>query len=116
MSVWSIELEPEVEQWLESLPAGQFATVASRIEYLGEHGAAIRMPRSRSLGDGLFELRFDLAQKAQRITFYFPEGRRIVLLTTFRKQRQNERAEVARAGQALARCVGDGHTVEGETR
>ena len=116
MSVWFIELEPEVEQWLESLPAGQFATVASRIEYLGEHGAAIRMPRSRSLGDGLFELRFDLAQKAQRITFFFPEGRRIVLLTTFCKQRQNERAEVARARQALARCIAEGHTVEGETR
>ena len=116
MSVWSIELEPEVEQWLESLPAGQFATVASRIEYLGEHGAAIRMPRSRSLGDGLFELRFDLAQKAQRITFFFPGGRRIVLLTTFCKQRQNERAEVARARQALARCIAEGHTVEGETR
>jgi hypothetical protein len=116
MSVWFIELEPEVEQWLESLPAGQFATVASRIEYLGEHGAAIRMPRSRSLGDGLFELRFDLAQKAQRITFFFPEGRRIVLLTTFRKQRQNERAEVVRARQALARCIAEGHTVEGETR
>jgi hypothetical protein len=116
MSVWSIELEPEVEQWLESLPAGQFATVASRIEYLGEHGAAIRMPRSRSLGEGLFELRFDLAQKAQRITFFFPEGRRIVLLTTFRKQRQNERVEVARARQALARCIAEGHTVEGETR
>ena len=116
MSVWFIELEPEVEQWLESLTAGHFATVASRIEYLGEHGAAIRMPRSRSLGDGLFELRFDLAQKAQRITFYFPEGRRIVLLTTFRKQRQNERAEVARARQALARCIAEGHTVEGETR
>jgi hypothetical protein len=112
----AIELEPEVEQWLESLPAGHFATVASRIEYLGEHGAAIRMPRSRSLGDGLFELRFDLAQKAQRITFFFPEGRRIVLLTTFRKQRQNERAEVARARQALARCIAEGHTVEGEIR
>ena len=114
MSLWSIELEPEVEQWVESLPADQFATVASRIEYLSEHGAAIRMPRSRSLGDGLFELRFDLAQKAQRITFFFPTGKRIVLLTTFRKQRQNERAEVARARQAMARCIAEGHTVEGE--
>jgi hypothetical protein len=55
------------------------------------------MQRSRSLDDGLFEFRFDLAQKAQRITFFFPGGKRVVLLTTFRKQRQNERAEVARA-------------------
>jgi len=66
VSLWSIELEPEVERWLESLPAGQSATVASRIEYLAEHAALIRMPRSRSrsLGEGLFELRFDLTQKA----------------------------------------------------
>ena len=114
VSLWSIELEPEVESWLESLPAGQFATVASRIEYLAEHGAAIRMPRSRSLGEGLFELRFDLAEKAQRITFFFPEGKRVVLLTTFRKQRQNERAEVARARLAMARCIAEDHTVEGD--
>jgi phage-related protein len=115
MSLWSIELEPEVEQWLESLPAGQFATVASRIEYLADHGAATRMPRSQSLGEGLFELRFDLAQKAQRISFFFPGGKRVVMLTTFRKQRQNERAEVTRARRAMARCIAEGHTVEGET-
>jgi hypothetical protein len=114
VSLWSIELEPEVERWLESLAAGQFAIVASRIEHLAEHGASTRMPRSRSLGDGLFELRFDLDQKAQRITFFFPGGRRIVLLTTFRKQRQNERTEVARARLTMARCIAEGHIVEGE--
>jgi hypothetical protein len=70
--------------------------------------------RCRSVtGSSSFD--FDLAQKAQRITFFFPEGKRIVLLTTFRKQRQNERVEVARARQAMARCVAEGHTVEGET-
>ena len=115
MSFWSVELEPEVERWFESLAAGQFAIVASRIEYLAEHGASTRMPRSRSLGDGLFELQFDLDQKAQRITFSYPGGRRIVLLTTFRKQRQNERTEVARARLTMARCIAGVHTVEGET-
>jgi len=72
------------------------------------------MPRSRPLGDGLFELRFELARNAQRITFFFPGERRIVLLTTFRKQRQSERAEVARARQAMNRCIAEGHTAEGE--
>ena len=37
------------------------------------------------------------------------------MLTTFRKQRQNERAEVARARQAVARYIAEDHTVEGET-
>jgi len=52
--------------------------------------------------------------QAQRITFFFPAGKRIVLLTTFRKQRQNERTQVARARQAMARCIAEDHTVEGE--
>jgi hypothetical protein len=33
-------------------------------------------------------------------------------LTTFRKQRQNERAEVQRARDAMARCIAEGHTAE----
>ena len=78
-------MEPEVEEWLDSLPPVLFAVVASRVDYLADVGASIRMPRSRSLGDGLFELRFDLGRLAQRITFFFPGERRIVLLTVFRK-------------------------------
>jgi hypothetical protein len=114
VSPWPIELESEVEEWLDSLPVGLFATAASRTEHLAEHGASVCMPRSKPLGDGLFELRSDLAQNAQRITFFFPGGRRIVLPTTIRKQRQNERAEVARASQTMKRFVAEGHTAEGE--
>jgi len=113
MSLWSIELEPEIEEWLNTLPVELFAKAASRIDHLAEQGSSARMPRSRPLGDGLFELRFELARNAQRITFYFPGERRIVLLTTFRKQRQNERAEVARARQAMNRCIAEGHSAEG---
>src|SRR5439155_16528523 len=63
------------------------------------------MPISRSLDDGLFELRFDLERQAFRITYYFAAVRRIVLLTVFRKQRMNERHETNRAREAKARCV-----------
>lgn len=114
VSPWSVETEPEIDEWLDSLPAGQFAMAAVRIDRLVELGASMRMPQSRSLGEGLFELRFDLGQVAQRITFFFPGDRRIVLLTTFRKQRSNERAEVARARLAMRRCIEEGHTAEGE--
>jgi hypothetical protein len=72
VSLWTIELEPEVTRWLESLPPGMFAVVAARIERLGDLGALLRMPHSRSLGEGLFELRFALGRNAQRITFFFP--------------------------------------------
>src|SRR5262245_10298067 len=91
---WSIELEPEVEEWLDRLPAGAFGRAVPHIERLAARGNRLRMPASRSLGHGLFELRFDIDLVSWRITFFFPDGRRIVLLTVFHKQRMNERAEV----------------------
>ena len=63
------------------------------------------MPLSRSLGDGLFELRFSLGSTARRITYRFTDDGRIVLLTTFRKQRDNEWAEVARARKIAEDCT-----------
>ena len=78
--------------------------MVAHVERLAERGNQLRMPASRALGKGLFELRIDLSRTARRITYYFASGpgRRIVLLTTFRKQRQNERAEINRAHDALA--------------
>jgi putative component of toxin-antitoxin plasmid stabilization module len=63
------------------------------------------MPLSRSLTDGLFELRFTLGPTARRITYRFTTDGGIVLLTTFRKQRQNERLEISRARKAAEACV-----------
>jgi len=60
------------------------------------------MPHSRSLGEGLFELRFAImrATVEQRITYTFDAGRMVITLTTFRKTSQNEAQEVARARKA----------------
>lgn len=55
------------------------------VERLEERGNRLRFPASRSLGDGLFELRLELGRTAQRVTFYFADAQRIVLLTVFRK-------------------------------
>ena len=112
MVEWAIELEPEAEQWLDELAPRQFGAVAFHIDRLATQGSALRMPISRSLDDGLFELRFDLDRQAFRITYFFAASRRIVLLTVFRKQRMNERHEVQRARYAMARCRREGHTAE----
>jgi phage-related protein len=112
VSRWSIELEPEVQTWLENLPPAEFATAAFHVDRLADRGAQLRMPHSRSLGEGLFELRFDLGRVAQRITFFFPGKARVVLLTVFRKQRSNERAEVSRARAAMRRCIEQAHTAD----
>ncbi|MFJ1460551.1 type II toxin-antitoxin system RelE/ParE family toxin [Nocardia sp. N2S4-5] len=72
-------------------------------DLLAERGVALRMPYARYLGDKLWELRFYCENVNRRITYVFDTERRIITLTTFRKQRQNESREVARARRALAR-------------
>lgn len=110
--MWDVELEPEVEDWLETLSLADFASVLPHIERLAERGNTLRMPASRALGAALFELRFELKRAAWRITFFFTDGRRIVLLTVFRKQRMNERHEIERAREGMRRCIAEGHTAE----
>ena len=111
--IWNVELEPEVEKWLvDTLSPTEFALTLPHIERLGERGNRLRMPASKPLGDGLFELRFDIGPVAWRIPFFFATRRRIVLLTVFRKQRMNERTEITRARAAMVRCIAEGHTAE----
>ena len=59
------------------------------------------MPHARPLSGGLFELRFTCEGTARRVTYYIDPPRRVITLTTFRKQRQNERRELARARPAM---------------
>lgn len=61
-------------------------------------------PHSRSLGDGIRELRFSLSGNAIRVTYWLLPGKRIVLLTVFRKSKMREDAEVKRAKQARMLC------------
>lgn len=75
------------------------------VDRLAVLGSRARMPLSRSLGEGLFELRFTLGPTARRITYRFTKDGRIILLTTFRKQRNNERNEIERARKAAAECA-----------
>ena len=110
--MWEIETEPELDGWFDGLSALDFAVVEAHIDRLAARGNQLRMPASRSLGDGLYELRFDLNRSAWRIPFYFAKGRRIVLLTVFRKQRMNESQEVARARRKLSACIENKHDAE----
>lgn len=99
---WAVELSDEVHAWYMGLsPAGKAA--ADRIiERSATQGHMLRMPHARSLGDGLYELRFACENVNRRITYVLDTGRRVITLATFRKQRQNERAEVLRARRAQA--------------
>jgi hypothetical protein len=104
---WTVTFSAEVEAWYAGLtPAGKAAT-DQIVMRLKAQGNMLRMPFSRSLGDGLFELRFMCENVARRITYVFDPERRVMTLTTFRKQRQNERAEILRARRAKAAHVAE---------
>ena len=46
-------------------------------------------------------MRFHLGREQLRITYYAASGRRIVMLTVFRKTRRREQAEIDRAEAAM---------------
>ena len=100
-----VELHAEIVDWMNSLGDDEWDRTVVVIDRLAELGSAARMPLSRALGDGLFELRFTLGPTARRITYRFTEDVRVVLLTTFRKQRNNERTEITRARKAAEDCA-----------
>ena len=107
-------LEPEVLEWLEGLPAAQFATVAFYVDLLAEQGPHLGEPYTRQLDGKLRELRLHLQRRSVRIGYWIAPGRRIVLLTVFVKQRQSEPREVARARRAMERCMAQAHTADEE--
>jgi hypothetical protein len=103
--VSSVELHDEVAEWMDGLSDEEWDRVVIVVDRLAVLGSQARMPLSRALGDGLFELRFALGPTARRITYRFTRDGRIVLLTTFRKQRNNERNEIDRARRAADDCA-----------
>lgn len=114
MSWGVVEIESEVVKWLEQLPDNRLGRMESSIDRLAKLGVHLGEPCRRRLSGKLRELRFYLGPKgdAFRITYYIAIGRRIVLLTVFRKQRRRERAEIKRAVRAMERCIADGHIAE----
>jgi hypothetical protein len=110
MRLYAIELEPEVEQWLDSLPDRAYGRVMAYAELLAEEGATLTEPYSRHLGGQVRELRIPLHPVDIRVTYWLAPGRRVIMLTVFRKTRDREMAEVERARRAQKECeAGHGH-------
>ena len=61
----TVEIEPEVADWLESLPDDQFGRVEFYIDLLAERGVRLGEPYTRHLGGKLWELRFYLGPSSE---------------------------------------------------
>jgi hypothetical protein len=114
----SVELEPEVAEWLEALPPSEFGRAEFYIDLLADRGPLLDQPYTRQLRGKLRELRFYVGARgdAMRVSYWIAPVRRIILLTVFRKQRRQERAEVERAYKAMQRCIEESHVAEEDDR
>jgi len=102
--LYEIEIEPEVRSWLASLPDRDFGRVDFLVGLLAGHAEDLGEPYTRHLGGKVRELRFHLLRQQTRVSYWLAPGRRVILLTVFRKTRNAEIAEVARALRAQEIC------------
>lgn len=84
---WSIEFYSEgVRLAIEAMPAGIRASYARLTGLLSEFGLDLRMPHTRAMGGGLFELRLRGPEGIARVFYCVRVGRRIIILHVFIKK------------------------------
>lgn len=87
--MWSIQyFNDRVLQDIEGWPVGVYADFLRLIQLMEEHGADLRMPHSRAMGQGLFELRCKGPEGIGRAFYCTMIGREIVILHSFIKKTQ----------------------------
>ena len=74
------------------------AKLLTMLEFLEEKGPELREPYSKSLGDGIFEIRAKQASDITRVLYFFIEGKKAILTNGFvKKTQRTPPAEIARA-------------------
>ncbi len=86
---WSITyFNDKVRREVMSMPAGIVADYVRLTDAMAFHGADLRMPHSKAMGNGLFELRPKAPEGIGRVFYCTQVGRSIVVLHSFVKKTQ----------------------------
>jgi len=99
MSKWSIEYfdsndKNSIENWIKSLSDSERDSVVKELFLLEQLGNRLKMPHSKSLGKGLFELRE--RRFGYRVYYCFFKDKVIILLNSGSKKRQEKDINLAR--------------------
>lgn len=92
-----------IEKWFDKLEKEQLKSVAKEITMLEEVGNELKLPHSRALGKGLFELRE--RRYGYRIYYGFQGEYIIILLSVGDKRSQKQ--DIAIARERLSEIRGD---------
>ena len=86
---WELKFySDEVEKEIRAMPAGFVARFIRSGELIEISGPNLGMPHTKSMSDGLFELRLKSAEGIARVFFCTLIGRKIVFLHCFIKKTQ----------------------------
>ena len=84
ISYYNERVRREIAEW----PDGIYADFLRLVFLMEEHGADLRLPHSRAMGDGLFELRCKGAEGTARAFYCAMVGHELVILHGFIKKTQ----------------------------
>jgi phage-related protein len=97
---WTVSYYSErIKREILGLPPGIYAAYERLLEVLQAHGPDLRMPHSRAMGNGLFELRPRGSEGIGRVFYCTQVGQTIVVLHSFVKKTQttpNDELRLAR--------------------
>jgi len=86
------------KEFIISLDKKMRAKMLRTIELLSTNGPELREPCSKSLGDGIFELRAKVGSDISRVLYFFFVGHRAILTNGFiKKQQKTPASEIERA-------------------
>jgi putative addiction module killer protein len=94
---WKIRYFESVEVWLDQLDSHRLKAVAKELRLLELCGNNLRLPHSRSLGQGLFELREK--RYGLRLYYVFQKNKTICLLHAGGKSAQIKDIVIAKTRQ-----------------
>lgn len=106
---YSIEyFHARIKNDIESWPDGILADYARLVELLMEFGPTLRMPHSRPMGNGLFELRPRGREGIGRALYCYVSGQHIMMLHAFVKKRRETPEEELRIARKRMKEVRNG--------
>ena len=87
-----------IQEFLDSLDVKMRAKALLMVALLREHGANLRLPYSKQLEDGIFELRAKQGSNITRLLYFFFAGKKAVLTNGFvKKTQKTPRAQIQKA-------------------